>query len=80
MPRWIICKAAWNNYWNTVNIPENINTFEEPCKIIPNILLDSAILNIPKSKSRINTKFSNCWWIENCDIVTENANKQYNNV
>ena len=32
---WIIGKADWDNYRNTVNIPENLDNFEYPCKIIP---------------------------------------------
>ena len=80
LPTWIIGKADWNNYRNTVNIPENVDTFEDPCKIITNILLDSATVNIPKNKTSINTKFTNCWWNEVCDITPQNTMKQLNNV
>ena len=73
VPTWIIGKADWDNYRNMVNIPENIDTLENPCENITNILLDSATLNIPKSKSSINTKFSNCWWNEDCEKTTQNT-------
>ena len=80
LPTWIIGKADWDNYRNTVNIPENIDSLEDPCKSITNILLDSAALNIPKSKTGVNTKFSNCWWNEECEITTQNTKKQFNKV
>merc|ERR1712030_99276 len=69
-----------DNYRNTVNIPENLDNFEDPCKIITNILVDSATLNIPKTKTSVNTKFSNCWWNEGCEIATQNTKKQFNKV
>merc|ERR1712030_186414 len=80
VPIWIIGKGDWDNHRNMIDIPENIDTLENPCENITNILLDSATLNIPKSKSSINTKFSNCWWNEDCEKTTHNTKKQFNKV
>ena len=77
LQRWIIEKAKWKEYRKKVNIPENAIKAENPCLIITKALLDSANTNIPKSSSTINTKYSNCWWNEDCKIAVQNANKQF---
>ena len=59
---------------------ENFDQQEDPCKQITRSLLTSANTSIPKSSDTINTKYSNCWWNEDCKIATKNARKQFTNV
>ena len=80
LPRWIMEKADWNGYRDNTNIPLDISHVNNPCETITSILKNSATEHIPKSSSIINTKYSNCWWDENCSEATHNAKKQFNKI
>ena len=80
LPRWIMDKANWGEYRNNTVLPKDMTNLKNPCTTITNILVNSATINIPKSKSMINTKYSNCWWNDDCDIASKNAKKPFNKI
>ena len=80
LPRWKIDKANWVEYRKTINLPYDMSQLTSPCDSITTILRNGAAESIPKSKTTVNTKYSNCWWNEDCNKATHDAKKQFNKI
>ena len=77
LPRWIIQKANWKKFRESISLPIDFAHTVDPCNEITQRIILGAQGSIPKSKSVVNNKYSNCWWNEECKTATLNAKKQF---
>ena len=76
-PKWKLSEANWPLYKRNISIPDQILNINNYNSSIIKAINDSCSAAIPKTSSRVSSKYCCFWWTPACKVALSNAKRQF---